>query len=286
MGQEYGGIDLYRCGVTYLITLSTYKELISNDQELGMMNTISAMIQLPIEIAILSFGITKGKSRSLGLDIDRTCRNGIILTVQDTTPSNQDILLTRQDQQTSAIRRRLYSVDFRPRTRSTEIVCLDHHPQASTHCKDCHREQSHRWRLVVNCKIHLFGAVEFVRHDVLAKGQGGNNCHAGAEVIGVVDDVVDYGAPGEQVGRDLMDQFLAVTGVALVRVVVDESVVVNHQEGLPDGCESVVGKSLATVSNVRDEFPRVSLVRAGVEFKLSLGKILRDGVTGKQDGAN
>lgn len=43
----------------------------------------------------LLLSIALGKSRTLGLDIDRACRHRIILTIQHTTPSNQDILLTR-----------------------------------------------------------------------------------------------------------------------------------------------------------------------------------------------
>jgi hypothetical protein len=62
-----------------------------------------------------------------------------------------------------------------------------------------------------------------------------------------------------------MDQLLAVGGVlALVRVVADELVLVEHQEGFPHGGEAVVGDGLAASSNVRDKCPGVAFVGADV----------------------
>ena len=45
------------------------------------------------------------------------------------------------------------------------------------------------------------------------------DCHARASEVLVVDDVVDDGAPGAEVGAGLVGELLAVEGVALVGVV-------------------------------------------------------------------
>ena len=61
---------------------------------------------------------------------------------------------------------------------------------------------------------------QFVDEDPLLDGRDvRDDGHAGAGEVLVVRNVVDDGAPGLQVGRCLMGEFLAVFGVALVGVV-------------------------------------------------------------------
>ena len=213
-----------------------------------------------------------------------------MLTTQDTTTNDQDLLLSGKNQQTSSVRSRLQSVDLGPSTRGTEVVVQEDFTQVTAADDDgaevasngspdvvraavrdsavCGDERTTNAGVeicrvggdaVVDGEICLFGAVEFVRHDVLAKRQFGDDGHAGTPVVSAVGDVIDHGAPGVQVRRDLVDHLLAVGGVALVRVVADELVVVDHEEGLPDGSESVVGEGFSTVGDVGDESPGVSL---------------------------
>jgi len=57
-----------------------------------------------------------------------------------------------------------------------------------------------------------------------------------------------------------MHELLAVSWVALVRVEGDELVLVDFEEGLPDGSEAVVGKCLTAMGNVGDETPGVTIL--------------------------
>ena len=79
---------------------------------------------------------------------------------------------------------------------------------------------------VVHGEGGLGRAVEFVRHDVLSRRQFRDRGHAGSEGVVGVGDVVDGGGPGVEVGAGLVDELLAVEGVALVRVVDDELIIV------------------------------------------------------------
>lgn len=69
--------------------------------------------------------------------------------------------------------------------------------------------------------------------------------HTGSKREVGVRDIVDDWAPGEEVGRGLVDEFLAVQGVPLVAVVDYELGRVGHEEGFPDGGKAVVGEGLA-----------------------------------------
>ena len=81
-----------------------------------------------------------------------------------------------------------------------------------------------------------------------------------------------------------MHHLLAVSGIfALVRVVADQSLLVHHQEGLPDRCQAVVGASFTTGGNVRDKLPRHAGVARGIEFNVRGGEIGRDGRAGDED---
>ena len=239
-----------------------------------------------------------------------------MLTTQDTTTNDQDLLLSGKNQQTSSVRSRLQSVDLGPSTRGTEVVVQEDFTQVTAADDDGAEVASNGspdvvgtavgdsavggderaanagvevcrvgGDAVVDGEICLFGAVEFIGHDVLTERKLGDYGHTRTPVVGTVDDVVDDGAPGVEIGRNLVDHLLTVARVALVRVVVDEGVVVGHEERLPDGSQSVVGKSLTTMGDVGDKLPGVTLVRAGVEFELGLGEVVRNGAASKQDGA-
>jgi len=54
----------------------------------------------------------------------------------------------------------------------------------------------------------------------------GNNSHTGACRILLIGDIVDDGAPGLQVAGRLVSELLAVLGIALVRIVGDELILV------------------------------------------------------------
>lgn len=70
------------------------------------------------------------------------------------------------------------------------------------------------------------GVAVFVGHDVVAGGQLGDGCHAGAILVDGVLGIRDDGPPGQGIGGGLVHEALAVGGVeALVRVVDDKLVV-------------------------------------------------------------
>ena len=110
----------------------------------------------------------------------------------------------------------------------------------------------------------------FVRHHVGAVGQLGDGRHARSGGVVGVGDVVDGGRPGEEVRGDLVDEFLPVGRVALVRVVDDDLALVHEDEGLPDGSETVIGEGFAAAGDVGDELPCVAFVCACVEVDLGV----------------
>ena len=128
-------------------------------------------------------------------------------------------------------------------------------------------------------------AAVLVRHDVLSVRQQGDGRHARAVSVGRVLDVVDNRAPFLEVGGGLVHHLLAVLGVALVGVVADQLVLVEHKERLPDGGQAVVGAGLAAGGDVRDELPGLAAVGAGVELDLRHGEVGGDGAAGEEDGA-
>jgi hypothetical protein len=67
-------------------------------------------------------------------------------------------------------------------------------------------------------------------HPLLDRRNEGENGHAGARNILVIGDIIDRGIPVYKIPRDLMRQLLAVVGIALIRVVADELVVVEAVE--------------------------------------------------------
>lgn len=118
----------------------------------------------------------------------------------------------------------------------------------------------------------------FVSHDKLSVWQLGDGGHAWAVSVLGVCDIVDNWAPCLEVCSGLMDHLLAVSGVlALVRVVADQLLVVQHQEGLPDRCQAVVRTSFTTGCNMRDEGPGQSRVSRCVKFNMGAGEVLGDG---------
>lgn len=132
-----------------------------------------------------------------------------------------------------------------------------------------------------------WAAAILVCHDVLAVGQEGDGGHARAVGVARVTDVIDDGTPVDAVGGGLVDHLLAVCSVvALVGVIADELLLVQHQERLPNGSETVVGSGFASSSNVGDELPCVALVSRSVQLDLSGGEIGRDGATRQQNGAS
>ena len=111
-------------------------------------------------------------------------------------------------------------------------------------------------------------AAELIRHYELSVGELSDGSHARAIGVGGVSYVVDGGFPGEQIRRDLVDEFLAVERVALVGIVDDELTVVHHEKRFPDGGQTVVRYGFATTRNVRDKLPGVAFVETGVQVDL------------------
>lgn len=109
--------------------------------------------------------------------------------------------------------------------------------------------------LIVDGERVLWRTVELVRHDVLSVGEQRDCRHAGTMVVDGRGNVIDDRTPCLQVVRDLMNHFLAVFRVPLVRVVADDLTVVFHQSRFPDRGFSIVGQGDATVGDMGNKVP-------------------------------
>jgi len=87
--------------------------------------------------------------------------------------------------------------------------------------------------------------------------------------IQAVRNVLYNGAPGAKISGHLVGQFLAMLGIALVRIIGHQRVVVDEEVRLPDRV-GVVGVGPAALGNAADEFPGARLVRAGVSSSDSM----------------
>lgn len=82
-----------------------------------------------------------------------------------------------------------------------------------------------------------------------------------------------------------MRQLLAMFRVPLIGVVGDELVLVDEEEGFPDGCLAVVGDAAAAGGDAGDEGPGLAGVAGGVDVDLGFAEVGGEGVAGAEDGA-
>lgn len=80
--------------------------------------------------------------------------------------------------------------------------------------------------------------------------------------------VVDDGPPAAEVGGGLVGELLPVQLIALVRVHVEERILVHQEEVFLDRARAVGSVGSRAAGDVRGEFPRVSGVRGGVDVDL------------------
>ena len=66
-----------------------------------------------------------------------------------------------------------------------------------------------------------------------------------------------------------MGEFLSMLGVALIRIVGDERVIVDEEVGLPDGVGAVCCVGPPALGDVADKFPCACFIRAGVQVDTS-----------------
>ena len=88
-----------------------------------------------------------------------------------------------------------------------------------------------------------------------------------------------------EVRCDLVRQLLAVERVPLVGVVGDELILVDEEEGFPDGGLAVVGDAAAAGGDAGDEGPGLAGVAGGVDVDLGFAEVGGEGVAGAEDGA-
>lgn len=243
----------------------------------------------------------------------------LVITAQLPSAQNKQVVWIIHDQQAPRIRTLLRRLMHDPRILITRLgIDEDLRVARSTHNNspilpprrapnnvrrprrhDATRVNHHLLRLIEfprvrsNLIVHgeppavsgIIAAAKLIQHEVIAVAQARDGRHPRAIIVRSRRGIIDRRAPVHEIRSDLMRQLLAVFRVPLIGVVGDELVLVDEEEGFPDGRLAVVGDAAAAGGDAGDEGPGLAGVAGGVDVDLGFAEVGGEGVAGAEDGA-